>query len=71
MGIWKNIIAVEDIKQAEWVVIIDDINPNFRSNILKFNKEKVICIPREPMRRNPEYLKYGFKYDFTYSNFFH
>ena len=23
------------------------------------------------MRKNPEYLNYGFKYDFTYSNFFH
>jgi len=70
-GVWKNIIAITNIKEAEWVVIIDDIHPSQRKEILKFNKNKVICIPRESHRINPSYLKYNFKYPFMYKNFFH
>ena len=70
-GIWKNIIGVTDIKEAEWVVILDDIHYSQRKDILQFNKKKVICIPRESGRINPSYLKYNFKYPYTYKNFFH
>lgn len=70
-GKWKNISAVTNIKDADWIVIIDDIHKNQLSQILSFDKNKVICIPREPHRRHPIYLKYNFKYSFTYNNFYH
>ena len=70
-GIWKNIIAVTNIKEADWVVIIDDIHNSQRNQIAEFNSNKVICIPREPARTNPSYLHYNFKYKMTYNNFFH
>lgn len=70
-GIWKNLIAVTDIKEADWLVIIDDIHNSQRKAISEFDKNKVICIPREPHRKNPTYLNYGFKYSLTYNNFFH
>ena len=64
-GIWKNIIAVTNISEADWIVIIDDIHKSQKKQILKFNKDKVICIPREPARNNPSYLNHNFKYKFT------
>jgi len=70
-GIWKNIIAVTDINKADWIVIIDDIHKKQKKQILNFNKDKVICIPREPGRKNPSYLNHNFKYKYTYNNFFH
>ena len=70
-GKWNNIIAVTDINNAEWVIIIDDIHPSQRNNIIKFNPDKIICLPREPARSNPSYLNYNFKYRMTYDNFFH
>ena len=70
-GIWKNLIAVTNINDADWVIIIDDIHPKQLNEILNFDKNKVICIPREPQRKNPNYLKYSFKYSNTYKNFFH
>ena len=71
LGIWKNIMAVKNINEADWVVIIDDIHPSFINDLLKFDKTKVICIPREPGRNNPLYLRFNFKYPFMYSNFLH
>ena len=70
-GIWKNIKAVTNIKEADWLIIVDDINKKQKKEILNFNRERVICIPREPARKNPNYLNYDFKYRFTYENFFH
>jgi hypothetical protein len=70
-GIWKNIIAVTDISKADWVVIIDDIHNKQKKQILNFNKDRVICIPREPSRTKPSYLNYNFKYKYTYNNFYH
>tara|TARA_B100000035_G_C21036462_1_gene571243 strand:- start:5463 stop:6392 length:930 start_codon:yes stop_codon:yes gene_type:complete len=70
-GKFKNIEAVTDIKNAEWVVIIDDIHNNYLNEILNFDKSKIICIPREPGNITPKYKKFDFKYDYTYDNFFH
>jgi hypothetical protein len=70
-GIWKGIKSVNNINDAEWTVIIDDIHPEQRDMILKFNKDRIICIPREPARSNPGYLQHSFKYKLTYDNFFH
>lgn len=70
-GKWGNIVAVTEIKDADWLIIVDDINKKQKKEILNFNREKVICIPREPARKNPDYLNYNFKYKFTYENFFH
>jgi hypothetical protein len=70
-GIWKNIKAVTNIKEAEWLIIVDDINKKQKKEILNFDRERVICIPREPARKNPNYLNHNFKYKFTYDNFFH
>lgn len=70
-GKWNNIIAVTNINQADWVVIIDDIHNSQRNDIIKFNNNKVICLPREPGRPYPSYLNYNFKYKMTYNNFYH
>jgi len=70
-GVWKNIMAVTNIKEADWVVIIDDIHNSQRNQIAEFNSNKVICLPREPWRTHPSYLNYNFKYKFMYTNFFH
>lgn len=70
-GKFGNIEAVVDIKNADWVVIIDDINNKQLNDILNFDKNKVICIPREPANIYPRYKRFNFKYDFTYLNFFH
>ena len=70
-GIWKNIMAVDTINNAEWVVIIDDIHPRLKNKLTNFNKNKVICIPREPVRKKPQYLEFNFKYPFLYTNFYH
>ena len=70
-GKFKNIEAVVDIKNADWVVIIDDIHNKQLNDILNFDKNKIICIPREPANITPKYKRFNFKYDFTYSNFFH
>lgn len=70
-GIWKNIKSVNNIKDAEWLVIIDDIHKKQLDMILNFDKNKIICIPREPARTSPDYMKYPFKYKLTYNNFFH
>ena len=70
-GKWKNLNAVTDIKKAEWVIIIDAIHPKQLKDVLNFDKNKVICIPREPHRFNPNYLNYNFKYKYTYNNFYH
>ena len=68
---WNNIIAVTNINDADWVVIIDDIHNSQRNEIIKFNNNKIICLPREPGRPHPSYLNYNFKYKMTYNNFFH
>ena len=60
--IWKNIIGITNINDADWVVIIDDIHPQQYKEIIKFNHRKVICIPREPSRVHPVYLNFNFKY---------
>ena len=70
-GIWKNIQAVTDIKKADWVVIIDDIHPSLYNDIKQFNKNKIICIPREPSKKYYNYLQLQCKYGFTYKNLFH
>tara|TARA_Y100000389_G_scaffold189574_1_gene213484 strand:+ start:386 stop:1345 length:960 start_codon:yes stop_codon:yes gene_type:complete len=70
-GIWKNIIAIDNIYNADWVVIIDDIHSTQLNDILQFDKNKIICIPREPNKTNIGYLNYNFKYKFVYENFFH
>jgi len=70
-GKWNNLIAVTNINEADWVIIIDDIHNSQRNQILKFNPEKIICLPREPGRVYPSYLNYNFKYKKTYNNFFH
>jgi hypothetical protein len=70
-GKWNNIIAVTDINEAEWVIIIDDIHNSQINQITQFNPNKVICLPREPTRTYPTYLNYNFKYKMTYNNFFH
>lgn len=70
-GIWKKIKAVTNIKDAEWVVIIDDIHPNQLNQIINFDNNRIICIPREPARIKPKYMNYNFKYKFTYDNFYH
>ena len=70
-GVWNNIIAVTDISDAEWLVIIDDIHNSQRNQVARFDPNKVICLPREPSRVRPSYLNYGFKYKMTYGNFFH
>ena len=68
---WNNIIAVTNINDADWVVIIDDIHNSQRNEIIKFNNNKIICLPREPGRPHPSYLNYDFKYKMTYNNFYH
>jgi len=70
-GTWGDLIAVTNIKDADWVIIVDDIHNSQKRDILKFNPNRVICIPREPARHHPRYLNYNFKYKFTYKNFFH
>ena len=70
-GIWNNIIAVTNINDADWVIIIDDIHNSQRNQITQFNPNKIICLPREPARNNPSYLNYNFKYKMTYNNFYH
>ena len=70
-GKWNNIIAVTNINEADWVVVIDDIHKSQRNDIIKFNNNKVICLPREPQRSHPSYLNYNFKYKMTYNNFYH
>jgi hypothetical protein len=52
-GKWNNIIAVTNINEAEWVIIIDDIHNSQRGQISKFNPDKIICLPREPGRTHP------------------
>ena len=70
-GTCGNIMAVTDIKQADWLVIIDDIHPKQINEVANFNPNKVICIPREPENRSPVYMRFNFKYNFTYPTFFH
>lgn len=70
-GEWKNIVAVTDINDADWLIIVDDINPQQINDIMRFNSDKVICIPREPAKKNPYYSRLSFKYKYTYQNFFH
>ena len=70
-SIWNNIIAVTNINEADWVIIIDDIHDSQRNEIIKFNNNKVICLPREPGRTYPSYLNYNFKYKMIYNNFYH
>tara|TARA_Y100000816_G_C26103816_1_gene585829 strand:+ start:2382 stop:3314 length:933 start_codon:yes stop_codon:yes gene_type:complete len=70
-GVWGNITAVTDMKEADWIVIADDIHGSQRQDILSFDPNKVICLPREPERTSPEYMRYPFKYKFTYQNFYH
>ena len=68
---WNNLIAVTNINDADWVIIIDDIHNSQKNEIIKFNNNKIICLPREPGRPHPSYLNYNFKYKMTYNNFFH
>ena len=70
-GKWNNLIAVTNINDAEWVIIIDDIHSSQINQIAEFNHNKIICLPREPARTHPSYLNYNFKYKMTYNNFFH
>lgn len=68
---WKNIKATTNINDANWIVVVDDIHRSQLTQICNFDKTKVICLPREPARKNPSYLKYNFKYKMTYGNFYH
>ena len=68
---WNNLIAVTNINDANWVIIIDDIHNSQRNDIIRFDNNKVICLPREPGRTDPSYLNSNFKYKMTYNNFFH
>jgi len=70
-GIWDNIEVTTTLEDAEWVVIMDDIPKTMLKQITHFNKNKVICFPREKANKNPLYLRCGFKYAYTYSNFYH
>ena len=42
-GIWNNIISVNNIKQADYIIALSNIPKN-----IKFNPEKIIIFPREP-----------------------
>lgn len=70
-GEWKNLVGVTNIKEADWVIVMDDIHNNQLKDILNFDRNKVICIPRESFRTNPSYLRYPFKHKYMYENFFH
>ena len=70
-GKWNGLVAVTDVNDADWVIIIDDIHNSQRQLIARFNPTNVICLPREPARAHPSYLNYNFKYKMTYENCFH
>lgn len=70
-GIWNDIEGTTNINEADWVVVLDDLNQFNLNLIQKFDKNKIICLPRESARTNPYYLNTNIKYKFTYNDIIH
>lgn len=63
-GIWKNVEAVDNVNDAEWLVILDDL---IDKRLIKRFKNNIIRIPREPGNNKI----YKFKHFKNYNNFYH
>lgn len=66
---WNNLQATNNINEADWIIIVDDLPNNI--NLENIDLNKIITIPREPYRFNFKYDKYNIKFKFNYDNFFH
>ena len=65
-GIWEDLIGVDSIYNADWIVVAEDLDPSI--NISKIDHSKLILIQREPpwvSRSN--WSRYNTKYKFRHS----
>jgi len=69
LGIYKNLIGVNNIDEADYIIFIEGIPKNFNINYLL--KKKVICFPREPNIKTKNWEKFKLRYGFTYDTFYH
>ena len=69
LGIYKNLVGVKNLNEADCIIFLEGIPKNFNLNYLL--KKKVICFPREPNIKTKNWEKLKLKYGFTYDNFYH
>ena len=69
LGIYKEIIGINNIDEADYIIFIEGIPKNLNLNYLL--KKKVICFPREPNIKTKNWEKFKLRYGFTYNTFYH
>jgi hypothetical protein len=70
-GVWRNLIGVADLRDADYFVVMEGVPEGFDRTRLP--KDRTICFPREASlsseRKN--YEDSGFRYAFTYRDVYH
>ena len=75
-GIWNNIKGTSNLKEADYIIVLNGLNNNLRNYLNKKpkKKDKVIFFQREPSgigtARN-DYTKKEYKYGYTYNDMYH
>ena len=70
-GIWETLKGVENIKEADYYIILED--PPNRLDLKSIDTDKIICFPREPpcIRSQKYYTSLKIKHNYTYKNIYH
>lgn len=72
-GKWNNLIGTTDITQTDYIIIMEGIPEKYINIIHNFNKNNIICFPREPniVNISKNYLNLNIPNAYTYSNMYH
>tara|TARA_Y100001937_G_scaffold102035_1_gene140150 strand:- start:563 stop:1480 length:918 start_codon:yes stop_codon:yes gene_type:complete len=66
-GVWENLVIVEDIYDADWIIASEQVDPSI--SLDDIDQNKVILFEREPpWIRTPNWDRYTTPYKFRYSN---
>ena len=65
-GVWEDLIGVEDVYAADWVVAVEDVDPQI--DLSKINQHNIILCGREPpWIKNTNWDRHATSYKFKHS----